>query len=119
VEDRWINFIIPDRFKDWVDPRFNEFKDFNALKEFMFRVEKMTETYLKKLTPQELDRRIVIPWGDVPDTRISIETALSHMVIEDLIHYGELSDLLWQIDLEPPYIRFWRYMYNLDSRDKT
>jgi uncharacterized damage-inducible protein DinB len=119
VEDRWINYIIPDRFKDWVDPQFDKFKDFNTLKGFMLRVEEMTENYLKKLTPQELSRKIVIPWGDVPDTRISIETALSHMVIEDLIHYGELSDLLWQINSEPPYLAFWRYIHNITNKNKT
>lgn len=119
VEDRWINYIIPDRFKDWVDPQLDDFKDFKALKEFLLRVEEMTESYLKKLTPQELSRNIVIPWGDKPDIRIDIETALSHMVVEDLIHYGELSDLLWQIDAEPPYLGFWRYMCNINNRDKT
>ena len=109
VEDRWINYIIPGRFKDWVDPPFDEFRDFDSLREFMIRVHGMTETYLKKLTPEELSRMVVIPWGDTPDTRINIETALIHMVVEDLIHYGELSDLLWQIDVEPPYLSFWRY----------
>jgi len=112
VEDRWINYIIPDRFTDWVDPSFDTFTDVTALREYMLHVEARTEAYLARLTPHELRRRIVIPWGDVPDTRISIETALSHLVVEDLIHYGELSDLLWQIDVEPPCLGLWRYMYD-------
>lgn len=119
VENRWINYVIPDRFKDGVDPPFDEFKDFNELKGFMFRVDEMTEAYLKKLTSQELSRKIIIPWGDTPDKKLDIETVLVHMVVEDLIHYGELSDLLWQIDAEPPYLGFWRYMYNINGRDKT
>ena len=119
VEDRWINYIIPGRFKDWVDPPFDEFKDFDALKEYMLRVEEATQDYLSRITSEELSRRVVIPWGDTPDTRISIETALSHMVVEDLIHYGELSDLLWQMDAEPPYLAYWRYRYNIDSQGKT
>jgi len=119
VEDRWINYILPGRFKDWVDPPFDEFKDFDALKEYMLRVEEATQDYLSRITSEELSRRVVIPWGDTPDTRISIETALSHMVVEDLIHYGELSDLLWQMDAEPPYLAYWRYRYNIDSQGKT
>ena len=31
------------------------------------------------------------------------------MVIEDMIHYGELSAVLWQMGLEAPYMGFWRY----------
>lgn len=112
VEDRWINYIIPDRFTDWVDPPFDAFTDATALGDYMRHVEAQTEAYVDQLTPQELTRQIVIPWGEVPDTLISVETALVHMVAEDLIHIGELSDLLWQIDVEPPYLAFWRYMYN-------
>jgi hypothetical protein len=37
------------------------------------------------------------------------------MVIEDLVHYGELSALLWQMDAEAPYFAFWRYKYNNDG----
>ena len=113
VEDRWINYILPGRFRDWIDPIFDEFKDFEALRLFMSRVEAMTEVYLEKLTPELLESEVVIPWGDTPDTRISVETALTHMVTEDLIHYGELSDILWQMDVEPPYLAFWRFNYSL------
>ena len=34
------------------------------------------------------------------------------MVMEDLVHYGELSAVLWQMDKEAPYLAFWRYMHN-------
>src|SRR3972149_931106 len=112
VEDRWINYIIPGRFSDWMDPNFEEYKDFGALERFMLRVKSNTEEYLKKLTPEELNRKVIIPWGDTPDTSISIETVLGHMVMEDLVHYGELSALLWQMGAEAPYLAFWRYKYH-------
>ena len=64
------------------------------------------------LSTEELGRQIIVPWGDKPDTRITIETGLMHMVMEDLIHYGELSAALWQIGLEVPYLGFWRYKHN-------
>jgi len=115
IEDRWINYIIPDRFKDWKDQNFNDYKNIAQLREFMVRVHGSTENYLKKLTPEELNRQIVIPWGDTPDTRVSIDTALSQIVIEDLIHYGELSALLWQMGMEAPYLGFWRYKHSINQ----
>ena len=77
VEDRWISYIIPGRFKEWVDPDFDAFKDMDALKKYMQQVKDNTENYLEKLSAEELNEQIVVPWGDKPDTRISIETALT------------------------------------------
>jgi uncharacterized damage-inducible protein DinB len=58
---------------------------------------------------EELKRQIVIPWGEKPDACINVEKALTHMVLEDMIHYGELSAALWQMGLSAPYLGFWRY----------
>ena len=33
VEDRWINYIIPGRFKEWVDLDFDDFKDHRLLED--------------------------------------------------------------------------------------
>jgi len=109
VEDRWISYIIPERFKEWVDPDFNSFTDNVSLKRYMEQVKERTEDYLGKLSLEEFNREIVVPWGDKPNTKSTIDTALSHMVIEDMIHYGELSAALWQMGLEAPYLGFWRY----------
>jgi uncharacterized damage-inducible protein DinB len=67
-----------------------------------------TEKYLTKLDETELAREIVVPWGK-PDTRLSVEACLAHMVLECMIHYGELSAALWQMGLEAPYLGFWRF----------
>lgn len=111
VEDRWINYIIPDRFKEWVDPDFDAFKDIDSLRTYMTSVQEKTEVYLGVLSAEELNRQIIVPWGDKPYSRVSIETILAHMVMEDMIHYGELSAALWQMDREAPYKAFWRYKY--------
>ncbi len=112
VEDRWINYTIPGRLKDWVDQNFDDYTTFDALKSYMLYTKNSTEEYLQKLTQEELNRRITLPWGNTPNTCISVEIALTHMVTEDLIHYGELSALLLQMDKEAPYLAFWRYSYN-------
>ena len=111
VEDRWINYIIPHRFKEWVNSDFDAFKDIDSLRKYMSSVQEKTEVYLGGLSAEELNRQIIVPWGDKPYSRVSIETILAHMVMEDMIHYGELSAALWQMDREAPYKAFWRYKY--------
>jgi uncharacterized damage-inducible protein DinB len=111
VEDRWVNYIIPGRFKEWVDPDFDAFKDMDSLGKYMQEVERKTECYLATLSQQELNRQIVVPWGNKPYTHVSVENVLTHMVVEDMIHYGELSAALWQMGLEAPYMGFWRFKH--------
>jgi uncharacterized damage-inducible protein DinB len=111
VEDRWISYIIPGRFSDWVDPDFEDFQEINTLTKYLQKTKANTEKYLEKLLPEELKRQIIIPWGEKPDTCISVEKALTHMVLEDMIHYGELSAALWQMGLAAPYMGFWRYKH--------
>jgi uncharacterized damage-inducible protein DinB len=111
VEDRWINYIIPGRSGEWVDLSFDDFKDIDSLKKYVQQTEITTEKYLETLTSEELSRQVIVPWGNKPGTSISIETALCQIVMEDMIHYGELSALLWQMNLEAPYLGFWRYKF--------
>jgi uncharacterized damage-inducible protein DinB len=111
VEDRWISYVIPGRFKDWVDPDFGAFRNMEEIKKYMLHVKENTESYLAKLSAKESNRQIAVPWGNKPYSEVSVETALTHMVIEDMIHYGELSAVLWQMGLEAPYMGFWRYQH--------
>lgn len=66
VEDRWVNYIIPDRFETWVDPNFEEYESIIELKEYVSRTQKRTEEYLNRLKGEELKRKIVVPWGKIP-----------------------------------------------------
>jgi uncharacterized damage-inducible protein DinB len=111
VEDRWINYIIPDRYSQWVDPDFNAFEDVESLANYMRQVHAKTEMYLSKLDDAELNRLISVPWGEKPYPKLSVETVLTHMVMEDMVHYGELSAAFWQMGLEAPYKAFWRYKH--------
>ena len=111
VEDRWINFIIPGRFNEWVDPDFEAFTNMDSLKKYMQQVNGNTEKYLAKLSPEEINREIVIPWGEKPFIKLKVEAVLTHMIMEDMVHYGELSAVIWQMGLEAPYKAFWRYKY--------
>jgi len=108
VEDRWVSYIIPGRIRQWVDPDFSSFKDIESLRKYADEVKSRTEAYLNKLSEEELRRLVTVYWGGKP-TDISVEKGLTHMVVEDLIHYGELSAAFWQMGLEAPYWGFWRY----------
>ena len=108
VEDRWVSFIIPGRMKEWVNPDFEAFKDLASLRKYADDVKARTEAYLAKLTEQELNRQVTVFWAEKP-TDIPVEKGLIHMVIEDMIHFGELSSAFWQMGLEAPYMGFWRY----------
>ena len=119
VENRWISYVLLGRFKEWVDPVFDDFGNLGSLREYMVRVEKSTQDYLNRATPEKLAKEVTIPWGDTPDTKISIETALCHMVTEDLLHFGELSDILWRMEAEAPYLAFWRFKHNKKPQEKT
>jgi uncharacterized damage-inducible protein DinB len=111
VEDRWINYVIPSRFSQWVDPDFNAFLDVASLSSYMQQVHAKTEVYLSKLDDAELSRLILVPWGEKPYPKQSVETVLTHMVMEDMVHYGELSTAFWQMGLDAPYKAYWRYKH--------
>ena len=95
------------------------FKNMDALKKYMLHVKVKTESYLGKLSAEELNHHIEIPWVEKPYSKVSVETVLTHMVIEDMIHYGELSAVLWQMGLEPPYMGFWRYKHRHPQTSKV
>ena len=39
VEDRWINYIITGKFKEWVDLDFETFDEIEALKKYMLEIQ--------------------------------------------------------------------------------
>jgi hypothetical protein len=49
-----------------------------------------------------------LPWSEKP-IKLSVEACLTHMVMEYMIHYGELSAAFWQMGLEAPYKAFWQF----------
>jgi uncharacterized damage-inducible protein DinB len=113
VEDRWVSYTLVGRFAEWKDPDFDAYTDFSKLREYTTQVHENTKRYLNRLKPQDYNRTVANPWMN--NSPIRIETALTHMVMEDMVHFGELSALFWQIDVEPPYLAFLRFQ----NRDKA
>ncbi|MCW4011319.1 MAG: DinB family protein [Candidatus Bathyarchaeota archaeon] len=116
VEDRWINYVLPNRFSEWKDPGFETYQNIESLKEYAQHVKNQTEIFLKTLKLNALQQKVTLPWGNKPDTQITVETILTHMVMEDMVHYGELSAMLWQMNLQAPYFAFWRFKHEGNSK---
>lgn len=110
VEDRWVNYTFIGEFSKWNDPVFNDFRDFESLKTYMTRIHENTEKFLKTLNPPDYLNRVANPW--IKGASISVETGLTHMVLECMVHFGELSAVFWQIGKEAPYLPFLRYELN-------
>jgi len=110
VEDRWINYTLIGKFSKWQDPDFNDFKNMERLKAYMNRTHENTDKFLKTLKPEDYQNTVANPW--IKGESISIETGLVHMVLECMVHFGELSAAFWQIGIEAPYLAFLRYELN-------
>jgi uncharacterized damage-inducible protein DinB len=110
VEDRWISYILPNRMGNWKDPYFETYQDLNSIRDYANRTKASTEKFLQEMKPHDWNKKATLPWKNFPsNTQITFETALTHMVLEDMIHYGELSAMLWQMNLEAPYLAFARF----------
>jgi uncharacterized damage-inducible protein DinB len=92
VEDRWVNYTLMGEFSKWEDPVFNGFKNLESLKVYMTRIDENTDKFLKTLKPADYLNRVDNPW--IKGTSVSIETGLTHMVLECMVHFGELSAVL-------------------------
>jgi len=62
VEDRWINYAIPDRLNLWIDLVFDDFTDVESIKTYMLQVEERTQKFLQPLSVDDLNRQIIVPW---------------------------------------------------------
>jgi uncharacterized damage-inducible protein DinB len=110
VEDRWVNYTLIGEFSKWNDPVFNDFINMESLKAYMTCTHENTDKFLKTLKPEDYQNKVANPW--IKGESISIETGLTHMVLECMVHFGELSAAFWQIGKEAPYLAFLLYELN-------
>ncbi len=115
VEDRWINYTLVGRFSEWTDLVFQDFTTIDLVKAYMIHVHEKTESFLKTRKSEDYTRAVANPW--IQGAVISPETGLTHMVLECLVHFGELSAALWQVGKEAPYLAFLRYELSKTQKD--
>lgn len=110
AEDRMVNYVIPGRVKDWVSRSPDEFQDMASVRKRAKEVESKSETYVARITPAELERKVEYSRPGMPPVPVRVEDILVHVVLEDIHHFGELIALLWQIDVEPPHMGWIGYL---------
>lgn len=109
-EDRIVNYVIPGRAKDWVSLSPDELRDVASIRKRAKDVESKTKTYVAKMTPAELERKVEYSRAGMPAVPVRVEDILIHVVLENVHHFGELIALLWQIDVEPPHMGWIAYL---------
>lgn len=66
-------------------------------------VDRLTEAVLTELRPKDLRRNILHPSDRRP---LPVRSMLLNLIQGELQHQGELNALLWQMDVEAPWVRF-------------
>lgn len=105
-----VNYVIPGRVKDWVSRSPDEFQDIASIRKRVEEVESKTKTYVARITPAELERKVELSRVGMPPVQVRVEDILVHVVFENIHHFGELIALLWQIDVEPPHMGWIAYL---------
>ncbi|MFQ6074929.1 MAG: DinB family protein [Candidatus Bathyarchaeia archaeon] len=110
AEDVLINYVIPGRYEDYARRDYGEFVDVGGIERRVDEVERKVDAYLAGLTQDELDREVRLPWRREPPLILRVEDVLVFVAIENVSHMGELIAILWQIDREPPYLSWSRFL---------
>jgi uncharacterized damage-inducible protein DinB len=105
MEDKMINdtiLAIPSELD--VHGPWEKFSDIISIKKRTNEVEVKTDAYLANLTQSELDRKVTIPRRIGVPLVLRVEDLLLQLAIENISHFGELIAILWQMDIQPPFL---------------
>ena len=102
AEDQLVNHVVQDKPVESPPKDFSEFVDMHQIEARVKEVEKKADAYLKTLTQQELERKVSMPWRK--SVLLEVNDVLITLAFEDIYHMGELNALMWQSDIEPPWL---------------
>jgi uncharacterized damage-inducible protein DinB len=93
-------------------PRINydDYDSIEKMREYGKQVESKATENLKKITREELSRKIERKRRDGSTTIATVEDYLIHLFQEETHHRGELIALLWQMDVNPPHMGWTQYI---------
>jgi uncharacterized damage-inducible protein DinB len=98
--DYWLDFLLKENLHS--ERKFDEYKTFEQVREYMEHVEKRMHDYLRSLSSKGLGKLYKIT-GELHETsKVTAEDILIHMFEEEVHHRGELIALLWQMGIDPP-----------------
>jgi uncharacterized damage-inducible protein DinB len=102
AEDLLVNHVVQDKQVESPPKDYSEFVDMHQIEARVNEVEKKADAYLKTLTQQELERKVSMPWRK--SVLLKVNDVLITLAFEDIYHMGELNALMWQSDIEPPWL---------------
>jgi len=88
----------------------DEYDTIEKVSEYMEQIEPNFNSYLAKLTPEELSRKVERKRRDGTISIANVEDTLIHVFEEEIHHFGEFIALLWQMDVTPPHAAYTQYV---------
>jgi len=111
AEQNWVRRLSTGKMGEWSKHNYDQdFKDVEAMRQYMNEVESESRTILMKLEPEDLEKVFSWPAKDGTINSFRIEDILLHVVEEEIHHRGEILCLMWQIDATPPYTSYTAYL---------
>jgi len=102
AEDYLVNHIAQSKPVRRPSQDYSEFVGMHLIEARVNEVEKKVDEYLKTLTQQKLERKVPMPWNK--SLLLEVNDVLITLAFEDVYHMGELNALMWQSDIEPPWL---------------
>jgi uncharacterized damage-inducible protein DinB len=102
AEDLLINHTAQGKQMEPPLKDYSEFVDMHKIEARVNEVEEKVDAYLKTLTRKELEKKVAMPWRK--SLLLEVNDVLITLVLEDTYHMGELNALMWQSDIEPPWL---------------
>ncbi|MDG6920448.1 MAG: hypothetical protein JRN59_02865 [Nitrososphaerota archaeon] len=113
-EDWIVNVVIPGRPATERRKHLpNDFTGFEGVESLLADVETRTNLYLEHMDTRELARTVKFTISSGTSFDMTVEECLFQSFTEQLYHMGEVIALLWQQDIEPPQMQWFRNRENL------
>ena len=109
VVDAYFNYVLQGN-PNYPGIDYNEYDNIEKITKYLEQVESKANSYLSKVTPAELARKIERKKKDGSAFYLSVEDLLLDFFQEETHHRGELMALLWQMDVEPPHTGFIQFV---------
>ena len=107
-EDWIVNWVIPGKSSSYVRRKSAEYTSMNMILDHLEQVQRQTAAWLHGLSDQELSRRTRFTLSSGETFDLSVEECIFQSFTEQLYHLGELIALLWQENIEPPPMQWFR-----------
>lgn len=98
----WIRGVEYKREREWT-----AYENIAMIKAYLDQVEARTKAYLNSADDDELQRRVTLRFRSGP-VEMAVEECLLQSFTEQLFHLGELIALMWQDNVEPPSMQWFR-----------